>query len=300
MKNMNPKISVIMPLYNVEKYLKQSLNSVMNQTFSDIEIICVNDGSTDNTLSILQECSEEDSRIIILNQKNSGCGVARNTGLAKARGEYTIILDGDDFFDFTLLQKLYIKATEDNSDIVVCGYYICDTTNTGRIKEVIHIPKEFLKSSPFTLMENPNALFRIGIPVTWNKLIKKNLYDKYNLKHTTYKCRTDFSCINTLMAIADKISTINESLIYYRAKRKDNLTEQRYNTKNGFLFDYMALNDLKNNLERLHLYDLYKGIFIKKCIELSSNHKSKIEKALAKQVISEDLYKIIYGKHKNE
>ena len=115
-----PKVSVIIPVYNVEKYLRECLNSVINQTLKDIEIILVDDGSTDSSLSICQEYAKKDDRIIVLTQQNQGAAVARNNGIKIAKGEYLSILDSDDYFDLSMLEKLYNKAVKDDLDITIC------------------------------------------------------------------------------------------------------------------------------------------------------------------------------------
>lgn len=107
---MEVKISVIIPVYNVEKYLRECLDSVVNQTFKDIEIICVDDGSTDKSLEILQEYKRKDDRFVILQQRHSGAGAARNYGLKLAEGKYIQFLDSDDYFEPTLLEELYTRA----------------------------------------------------------------------------------------------------------------------------------------------------------------------------------------------
>lgn len=119
----NPEISVIIPIYNGEKYLKECLDSVINQTFKDIEIICVNDGSTDDTSKILNFYSKKDNRIIIINQPNSGAGAARNNALKIATGKYLSILDADDIFETNMLEIAYHKAEKFKADITV---YSCD------------------------------------------------------------------------------------------------------------------------------------------------------------------------------
>ena len=113
-----PKISVIIPVYNVEKYLPQALESVMNQTFSDLEIVCVNDGSTDNSLKILEEYAQKDERIKIINQENSGYGAACNRALECIKGEYFAILEPDDYIEPKMYKKLYAQAKQLDSDIV--------------------------------------------------------------------------------------------------------------------------------------------------------------------------------------
>lgn len=122
------KVSVIVPVYNVEKYLKEAMDCIINQTLKEIEIICVDDGSTDSSLDILNKYADKDNRIIILEQENQGAGVARNTGLDIARGEYLSFLDPDDFFELTLLEEFYEKAISCDADIVVCGLNTYDET----------------------------------------------------------------------------------------------------------------------------------------------------------------------------
>ena len=113
------KISVIIPIYNVEEYLGQCLDSVVNQSFKDIEIICVNDGSTDNSLNILNEYENKDSRIRIYSQKNQGAGATRNNALEYASGEYVYFMDADDYLDLNALEELYDIAAEKNADFVI-------------------------------------------------------------------------------------------------------------------------------------------------------------------------------------
>ena len=110
------KVSVIIPVYNVEPYLKQCMDSVVGQTLKDIEIICVDDGSTDGSLDILKEYATEDSRIQIIEQKNAGAGAARNNGMRHATGKYLSFLDSDDFFEPRMLEKAYDLAEKDQAD----------------------------------------------------------------------------------------------------------------------------------------------------------------------------------------
>ena len=119
-----PKVSVIIPVYNVELYLRICLESVLKQNLKEIEIICVDDGSTDKSLDILLEYAAKDNRITVLKQENLYAGVARNAGLAVARGEYLSFLDSDDFFEPDMHEEMYKKAKEDGSDVVVCGYWL--------------------------------------------------------------------------------------------------------------------------------------------------------------------------------
>ena len=120
------EISVIIPVYNVESYLKQCLDSICNQSFKDIEIICVNDGSTDSSLSILEEYASRDSRIDIISQPNRGLASARNTGFAKAEGKYIYFIDSDDYIELDALEKLYNNAISNYSDAVLFKFQKVD------------------------------------------------------------------------------------------------------------------------------------------------------------------------------
>ena len=116
-------ITVIIPIYNVSKYLKNCLESVINQTYKNLEIICINDGSTDNSLQILKEYKERDERIIIIDKKNAGVSMARNDGIEKASGEYLFCVDGDDYIDEDFFEKFYNNAKKNDSDLVVLSSF---------------------------------------------------------------------------------------------------------------------------------------------------------------------------------
>ena len=114
-----PKISVIIPCYNVENYIGECLDSVINQTFEDVEILCINDGSTDNTLSILEGYAKKDNRIKIFSQKNQGLSASRNLGLDKSKGDYIFFLDSDDYIELTTFEELLKHAEEMDLDVII-------------------------------------------------------------------------------------------------------------------------------------------------------------------------------------
>jgi len=116
------KISIVIPVYNVEKYLRQCLDSLVNQTLRDIEIICVNDGSTDSSLEILNSYAQSDNRIVVINIENGGVSNARNVGLKNVSGEYVTFVDSDDWLDLEFCEKLYDIAQKEQADAVMCGY----------------------------------------------------------------------------------------------------------------------------------------------------------------------------------
>ena len=124
-----PIISVIVPIYNVEEYLPKCLDSILNQTFSNIEIICVNDGSTDGSRKVLEEYKKRDFRIKIVDKENGGLSSARNAGMKVAVGEYYSFIDSDDWIDKTMLEKLYENMTTLNTDISICAVHQFDEIN---------------------------------------------------------------------------------------------------------------------------------------------------------------------------
>lgn len=116
-------ITVIIPIYNLSKYLRNCLESVINQTYKDLEIICINDGSTDDSISILKEYEEKDDRIIIIDKENEGVSAARNEGIEKSNGEYLFCIDGDDYIDEDFFEKFYYNAKKNDSDLVVLSSF---------------------------------------------------------------------------------------------------------------------------------------------------------------------------------
>lgn len=122
-RNINkPKISIIIPIYNVEKYINKCLDSLINQTLEELEFICINDGSTDNSLNILNNYVKNDSRFIVINQSNQGQGIARNNGIKIAKGEYIAFVDPDDWLENSTFEKVYNLAIENSANVVQFNY----------------------------------------------------------------------------------------------------------------------------------------------------------------------------------
>lgn len=196
-----PKVSVIMPVYNVEKYLRQCMDSVVNQTLRDIEIICVDDGSTDGSLEILMEYAAHDSRITVLRQQNMRAGAARNAGLAIARGEYLSFLDSDDFFEPNMLQLLVAKITETRSDIVMCDCFLYN--DAERRDECVEwtLRSELVKRT-FSCVNLPNDIFTLSNCWVWNRLYKHSFIKNNNIRFQNLGVANDtyFSCIATASA----------------------------------------------------------------------------------------------------
>jgi glycosyltransferase involved in cell wall biosynthesis len=215
-----PKVSVIVPVYNAEKYLDETLSSITGQTLRDIEIICVNDGSTDSSLKILTDYAAKDSRIRIIDQENHGAGAARNAGLDCSHGEYLSFLDTDDIFAPTLLEELYTSAVMNDSDAVICNSDVLDDSTKEKYYEPWKIPAErlgdqkFLK--PYCSADIPQKALEGFIPWTWDKLFRAKYIKANKILFSHLKYSEDHYFVIPAMLLANKIVTINKILVTYR------------------------------------------------------------------------------------
>lgn len=253
---MSPKVSVIVPVYNVAEYLGQCLDTILLQTLQDIEVICVDDGSTDNSLEILNTYAFLDERIKVIHQENAGPGAARNRGMKDATGEFVIFLDSDDFFHPEMLEKMVAKAEEDESDVVVCGVTFFDDTTQQDIGEEIP-DSHFLTSSPIIPKEHFNDLFFCRAWM-WQKLIRHSLLTKNDLQFPDFKFQEDIPFSYTMMALANKISLVPDTLVHYRLNVRNSLiTKSKESLPNYCL----AWEVLWNNLKKHHLEKYFKEAF---------------------------------------
>ena len=273
------KISVIIPVYNVEKYLRECLDSVVNQTLRDIEIICVNDGSTDNSLEILKEYEKQDSRIKIIDKKNEGAGAARNLGLKSATGDYVIFFDSDDYMDITTLEKLYQNITDNNADISICKSYSFSNKNDKKKIDWALINKLVNNKTVFPPQEVNKYIFQFCVGWPWDKLYRKEFLLENKLQFQILKHTEDTSFVLLSLVCAHKISLIENSLIYHRISRKTSLSNSRKESPNCY---YYALITLLEELKKRNLYKLYEQSFVNYCITFPLWHITTIDNSKAK------------------
>lgn len=219
-----PEISVIIPVYNVENYLEKCMDSVCNQSFGDIEIICVNDGSTDGSLDILKEYGQKDNRIEIIDQKNQGLGAARNIGLKHANARYVCFLDSDDYLDTTTLEKLHFNASSNDSDMVLFKFQTFDDNENVHNRSVeFKIDEIFgdIDYSDFTFTYRDvkkhvmNTAFSACL-----KLYKKDFLDSFDDFHFPENLSfEDIPFHVKVMLRASRMSFVNESLYFYRSNQ---------------------------------------------------------------------------------
>lgn len=214
-------ISVIVPIYNVEAYLPQCIESLLHQTFTDLEIILVDDGSTDGCAAICEEYGKMDSRITVLHKENGGLVNARKTGLKAANGEYVGYVDADDWIEPDMYERMYIKMIEEKVDVVMCGHY--EDTGTVR-KKVLHgIPegqygKQELFREVYPRMIVNDAFFEGGIfPGVWDKLYRKERLEPFQYEvDERITMGEDAACIYPCLLNAESIYVMGESFYHYR------------------------------------------------------------------------------------
>jgi len=241
-----PRVSVIIPVYNVENHLEDCLDSVVNQTLKEIEVICVNDGSTDGSLDILEKFAEKDQRITIMDQENRGAGAARNKGLEIARGEYLSFLDADDFFEPDMLEKAFNYSWKNSLDITVYRVKTFDN-RTSKVRNINYdIRKKYLpKKDVFNYNDFPGYIFNTFKNWPWNKLFKRNFILKNNIQFQELFRTNDLLFTCKALIKADRISVLDIPLIYYRIDH--DFHSQNTNHKHPFDF-YHAMLALKSFL----------------------------------------------------
>ena len=256
------KISVVIPVYNTEKYLRQCLDSVVNQTFKDIEIICVDDGSTDNSLEILKEYQKNDSRLIILQQNHIGAGEARNKGIEVAKGKYIGFLDSDDWFEPDMLEKMHQRATKFDADMVVCSSknYDIETNTFINPSEYYPINLEMVPlETPFNYKDCPDYIFNIFGVEPWRHLYLSDIIRKNNLKFQNLESCNDMAFGMISRVCAKRIIIFDEKLVVHRINHNNSITLNRWNfsinsiKSSMFIKDFLIKNNLYSKLEKTFL-----------------------------------------------
>ena len=260
-KEKNPQISVIIPIYNCEKYIKECLSSLIKQTFKNFEIICINDGSNDDTLKILKKFEAKDERIIIFNQNNSGPGIARNIGMKKSKGEYLIFLDSDDIFKKTMLEELYIKIKENDSDVVICNSQNFEKKKWWKkfYEKNYLINDNIIKQKTFSSLDIEKDFFNLFIWWPWDKLFKRKYIENLGIEYQNLKSSEDLFFVAASVITAKKISYLDKILINHRIGIKNSVSNSRQKSWDNF---YYALKGLKKFIKEKGLYKRFKQDFI--------------------------------------
>lgn len=286
----SPKVSVIVPVHNAEKYLEQCLSSILGQTLKDIEVICVDDNSTDVSAEILERFAEGDGRLRVLMSPGLGAGGARNVGLASAQGEYLSFLDADDFFEPDMLESAVAKAEEDKSDIVVYGSWLYDTVRQANrqakwMLQVDRLPDQ----RPFAPSVISGCIFNIFGNYTWNKLFRTAFIREMNIRFQEISRTNDLLFTCEALSQARLISVVDRCFVHYRVATKTSLQSTNDRDPLSFLkaFDalhaYLESNGLLSQYEESFLNHLVDAV----CANIASVHTLEAIEAIRDAVVSD-------------
>ena len=220
-----PKVSVVVPIYNVEKYIKKCLDSLVNQTLQEIQIILVNDGSTDESGNIAKEyASKYTNKIIYLEKENGGLSDARNFGMRYTEGEYIAFLDSDDYVENTMYEEMYNKALQENSDYVECDFL-------WEYPDKIKVDKRIPYSNKKEMLTNVRV-------VAWNKLIKREILEKNNISFPKGLRYEDIEFTYKLIPYLNKVSYVDKEFVHYVQRNNSIANVQNERTAEVFtIFD---------------------------------------------------------------
>lgn len=221
-----PQVSVIIPVYNAERYLRQCLDSILAQTLKDIEVICVDDGSEDATADILAEYSAKDLRVRVLRQEKAGAGAARNLCLDRAVGDYLLFCDGDDWLDQDMVRALHRAACAKAADIAVSGVRYFDQMQQADFK-VRPLPRKVLDlAQPFAPEDLGDELFSSLRIQTWNKLFRREFVRAQSLRFQEQPRVNDLAFVASAVTLAERIVAIPGTYYHYRKNQGGNLSSK--------------------------------------------------------------------------
>lgn len=279
-----PQVSVIIPVYNIESCLRACLDSILNQTLTDFEVICVNDGSTDGSPAILSEYAEKDSRMQVLTQKNGGPGVARNAGLDMARGDYVIFLDSDDWFDSGLLQRMAGAAAEARADVAICRGVEFDTETGRELPSEWMLKSQYLPGPVFSPQEVAGRLFQFTYGMPWDKLYRRAFLLDSGVRYPPLRNSEDLAFVYPTLLCARRIVVVEDVLIHHRINRSASVSNSRCSQPEA---PYQAFRIVKEFLEERGLMDRYQRSFLNWAMEFLVWHVSNMpQREIQKQYLS--------------
>ncbi len=263
---MKLKVSLIIPVFNMEIYLEKCLNSAINQTLKEIEILLINDGSTDNSLEICEEYVKKDSRIVLITQENAGLSATRNTGINVAKGEFIVFLDSDDYLDLSTLEDSYSLAISEKCDIIIYNYIQVD--DNGKTIYSLNEKDIYAKEEYFRRILSAQTS-----TMACNKMFKRYLFEKNEIKFPVGIYHEDIPTIYKLFYFANKIKVL-EKECYFWLKRAGSISKS-INSKYIEDFRYIML-DTKKFLEDNNIFEKYEKEYRRRCAHFLLGLKNRI------------------------
>lgn len=259
-------VSIIIPVYNAEKYLRQCIDSLLKQTYSYFELICVDDGSTDSSFEMLKEYEKQDNRIRIVRQKNQYAGVARNNGMEQAKGKYLLFLDADDFFEENMLEYLINTAEKGETEVLVFNTFQYDNASNQVINTAWNPLKRDLFGEGIKSAEDiADVIFEFTTPAPWNKLFLREFVEKKCIRFQNLQRTNDLYFVFTALSCAQKIGILDKKLLYYRDNNVHSLQGSGEETPTIFA---EALLALKNGLESRGDWDRFQKSYVNMALSI--------------------------------
>lgn len=288
---MKQLVSIIVPIYNVEKYLVKCVDSIINQTYKNIEILLINDGSTDNSGKICDEIAKKDNRIKVFHKKNGGLSDARNYGISKSKGEYLSFIDSDDYIDDDMIEQLYYGCINNNIDIASCAKYLEDVNGKYKIINKIKNKTQFGREQALKMIFLSQNIDTSAC----DKLFKKTLFE--NVKFPDGKYYEDLGTIYKIVDISNGIYHIGFPKYHY-INRTGSITKSKFNIKHldSLFFSEEICKYYKNKNKEIYecanalyyltLNDILQSLYTKKAIKDNKEIYIKIRKDYKKNILN--------------
>ena len=246
------QVSVIIPVYNAEQYLEKCIGSITAQTLEDIEILCVDDGSTDGSLVLLKKLQAADGRIRVITPPNGGAGAARNTGLRHAAGKYLSFLDADDFFEPNMLEEAVAAAEQYSAEMVVFNsdQYHMDTDSFAEVPWVLR-KRDIPPYMPFTYRQLTDNVLKTFVGWAWDKLFLREFVLEQEIRFQEQRTTNDMLFVFTALVSAKRIAVVDKVLAHQRRGSSESLSVTRERSWHCF---YDALTALRSRLEQQDIF----------------------------------------------
>lgn len=253
-----------MPVYNAEAFLRHSIGCLLGQSLRELELICVDDGSTDSSPEILSDYAGRDSRVRVIRQENAGPGAARNRGIELARGDYLIFLDADDWFEQDMLESMLHTAEQERAEICLCRAERFDDQSGEPLPSAWMLKEEYLPSLSFAPEEIAGHLFQFTYGMVWDKLISRALIERIKLRFPPLRCAEDTAFAFIALLNASRIAVLPEVKLHYRVNRGSSVSNSFVRQPEA---PYAAFELIEGHLRSSGRYELYEKSFLNWAME---------------------------------
>lgn len=263
-----PKVSIVIPVYNSARFLRQCLESLLAQTYQDIELLCVNDGSTDNSLEVLKEYADQDPRIRVFTKENEGKGAAsaRNLGLDNASGEYIQFLDSDDFFEPEMVELCVEKMDRTKVEVVIFRANRYDEQKQRVTMPYISIQLQYAPDKEvFTYKDCPDHIFDLGNNIAWNKMYRLDFLQKHQLRFEPIPISDDQYVPCLALVLAQRLSVVDKAFVNYRYNIGNSQVDHHYKHPSSA---YVATYSIIRKMRECGVYEVVKKSYLNMAIRL--------------------------------